>query len=145
MGRARHADKGVTSCLVIPGDKRDVSEGDPLVLGHSELFDGGLITAVFHEWDGSWQYLTHDGYERDKTDLVHQSHVFAADQSLRGLAEMPAGVWAGRSHPGDHWQFEVLEAKRTIDGTCRPLCPLGRPHGEPGPVSLSGPLRDTRP
>jgi hypothetical protein len=93
------------------GDEEIESQDDPLVFIRRELFDGGLITAVFHDWDGSWQYLTPEGYERDKTDLVHQSHVFAADPSLRELAEMPPGVWAGRSHPGDHWQFEVLEAQ----------------------------------
>ena len=87
------------------------AEVDPLVLVRTEFFDGGLITAVFHEWDGAWQYLTPEGYERDKTDLVRQSHVFAVDGSLRELAEMPPGVWASRSHPSDHWQFEVLEAE----------------------------------
>lgn len=89
-------------------EKREVPV-DPLVLVRRELFNGGLITAVFHEWDGAWQYLTSGGYERDKTDLVHQSHVHAADPTLREIAEMPPGVWAGRKSRTDHWIFEVLE------------------------------------
>jgi hypothetical protein len=110
-GRLRHAEEWSDELQLGAGRQQNQSEDDPLVLVRTELFDGGLITSVFHEWDGSWQYLTPDGYERDKTDLVHQSHVLAADPSLRKLAEMPPGVWAGRSHPGDHWQFEVLEAE----------------------------------
>ena len=81
---------------------------DPLVLVREELFQGGLITDVFHEWDGDWQYLTRDGYERDKTPLVHRSHVFAADPSLRETAEMPPGVWAHRHTREAGWHYEVL-------------------------------------
>src|SRR5215213_6529634 len=97
---AQSAFRGRTACLVDDtmkrarvsklekgtGEQQQGSEVNPLVLVRKELFDGTLITAVFHEWDGSWQYLTPDGYELDRTDLVHQSDVFAADAALRELA-----------------------------------------------------------
>jgi hypothetical protein len=82
---------------------------DPVIFVRSEVFEGKLVTSVFHDWDGDWQYLTDVEFRADRMEMAHQSHVFAQDPSVREIADMPVGVWAHRTHRGAPWAVAVLD------------------------------------
>ena len=70
-----------------------------------EAFDGKPILTVYHESDGDWQYLTEGVASPENAQLVHQSHVYDVDPSLRELASMPPGTWAVRQALGAPWSL----------------------------------------
>jgi hypothetical protein len=82
-----------------------MDEADPLVFVMRAIFDGRPVLTVYHEADGDWQYLTEGAATRENAQLVHQSHVYELDPSLRELASMPLGTWAVRHAPGVPWAF----------------------------------------
>jgi hypothetical protein len=90
---------------------RGADDHDPLVFVRGEAFDGALVTAVFHEWDGDWQYLTAEEFQPERMERAHQSHLIEVDPTLRELADMPPGVWAHRHEHGASWTFDVLDAE----------------------------------
>jgi hypothetical protein len=86
--------------------RRKIDEAqDPLVFVIRNMFDGEFVTTVYHESDGDWQYIT--GLDPDPdpatAQLVHQSHVYRVDPSLRELHTMPLGTWAVREEMGGRW------------------------------------------
>lgn len=87
--------------------RNDDDSGDPLVFVMRNMFDGELVTTVYHESDGDWQYITGSSPEPDPATahLVHQSHVYRADPTLRDLHAMPLGTWAVREARGGAWTF----------------------------------------
>ncbi|NYJ04048.1 hypothetical protein [Petropleomorpha daqingensis] len=78
---------------------------DPMVFVMREVFDGKPVLTVYHESDGDWQYLTEGQATQENCQIVHQSHVYEVDSSLRELASMPMGTWAVRHTPGAPWIF----------------------------------------
>ena len=76
---------------------------DPMVFVMREAFDGKPTLTVYHESDGDWQYLTEGQATQENAQIVHRSHVYEVDSSLRELASMPAGMWAVRHAPGAPW------------------------------------------
>ena len=80
---------------------------DPLVFVMRNMFDGEVVTTVYHESDGDWQYITGFSPDPDPNDaqMVHQSHVYSTDPTLRELHSMPLGTWATREAKGDAWTF----------------------------------------
>jgi hypothetical protein len=81
------------------------AETDPLVFLMRDVFLGRPILSVYHESDGDWQYLTDGDATRENAQLVHQSHVYKLDPSIRELHSMPLGTWATRAAPGEPWSF----------------------------------------
>ena len=81
------------------------SDDDPLVFVMRNMFDGEFVTTVYHELDGDWQYITGSSPEADPKDaqMVHQSHVYQADPTLRELHSLPLGTWAVREERGGAW------------------------------------------
>jgi hypothetical protein len=79
----------------------------PLVFVMRNMFDGELVTTVYHEADGDWQYITGSSPDPDPSaaQLVHQSHVYEVDPTLRELHSMPLGTWAVREARGGAWTF----------------------------------------
>ena len=82
-----------------------VSAPDPLVFAERAMFAGAPVLTVFHEADGDWQYLTSQDPAPEDAQLVHQSHVYEVDPSLRSLHSLPAGTWATRSAPEQEWVY----------------------------------------
>jgi hypothetical protein len=78
---------------------------DPLVFTLQDMHDGALVIAVYHETDGDWQYLTTMDPDPADARLIHQSHVYRIDPSLRPLHAMPKGTWAVRSEADEAWTF----------------------------------------
>jgi hypothetical protein len=87
--------------------RRDSSDEDPLVFVMRNLFAGETVTTVYHEMDGDWQYITGFDPQPDPAEaqLVHQSHVYRVDPTLRELHSMPLGTWATRDAIGDRWTY----------------------------------------
>jgi hypothetical protein len=86
-----------------------MTDPDPLVFVMKEVFDGEAVLTVYHESDDDWQYLTAGEATRENAQLVHQSHVFGLDPSLRELLSMPLGTWATRSSTEGPWHFGQVE------------------------------------
>lgn len=78
---------------------------DPLVFVSSDLFQGRAVLSVFHEVDGDWQYLTSMAPAQDEAQMVHQSHVYEVDATLRELHELPRGKFAVRAGAGRPWSI----------------------------------------
>lgn len=76
---------------------------DPLVFVERDMFEGVPVMTVYHEADGDWQYLTSKDPSPGDAQLVHQSHVYRQDPTLKELHSMPTGTWATRSAPGEPW------------------------------------------
>ena len=92
---------------VQPPKATDGKAGDgPLVFVMRDAFDGAVITSVFHEEDGDWQFLTGPVATRETAQLVHRSHVLALDPTLSQLDDMPQGMWAHRHGPDQPWHIE---------------------------------------
>ena len=79
------------------------ADRDPLVFAMRDMFEGAVVTIVFHESDGDWQYLTAPYPELADAQLVHQSHVYNTDPTLRELETMPSGFRATRDALGEQW------------------------------------------
>jgi hypothetical protein len=60
---------------------------------------------VIHAEDGSW--LVGDGINDPNPPgasvVAHMSHVIERNSSVAGLADLPVGHIATRTHPGDPW------------------------------------------
>ena len=87
--------------------RRNRGSDDPLVFVMCNMFDGEPVTTVYRESDGDRQYITGFSADADPEDaqLVHQSHVYQADPTLRVLHTMPLGTWAVREGAGGTWTF----------------------------------------
>src|SRR3712207_525647 len=87
--------------------RRASNNEDPLVFVMRNMFTGEMVTTVYHELDGDWQYITGSSPDPDPNDaqMVHQSHVYDTDPSLRELHSMPRGTWAVREEAGGSWTF----------------------------------------
>ncbi len=79
------------------------TDDDPLVFVEKNMFDGVPVLTVYHELDGDWQYLTSLNPSPADAQMVHQSHVYATDPSLKTLHSMPKGTWAARAARGEPW------------------------------------------
>ena len=72
----------------------------------SEAVQSGTepITYVSHHAeDGAWQFLGDSMAGESKPVLVCLHHPIDQDPSLKELADLPLGWWAGRSKPADPW------------------------------------------
>lgn len=68
--------------------------------------DRSPITYVTHEEaDGSWQFLSHDQFEKyeDVAVTVELRELLSIDPTLLELADMRKGYHAFRAKPKDHW------------------------------------------
>lgn len=86
-----------------------MSEKDPMVFVERDMFEGAPVLTVYHEDDDDWQYLTSPSPSPAKAQLVHQSHVYATDPSLKELHSMPQGSWATRAAIGEPWTYGTEE------------------------------------
>ena len=106
---ARKVATGYVVSIEYPKKTADRAAGDPLVFVMRDAFDGAVITSVFHEADGDWQFLTGPAISPDQAQLVHLSHVMSLDPALEELRDLPMGYCAHRDASDRPWQIEVDE------------------------------------
>lgn len=78
-------------------------------LAYTTIFvlQGSLpIVEVYHDHDGDWQFLCGTSNEAAHVKLVCLGCLIERDQSLFGLADLPAGWSAVRTSPGQTWKRE---------------------------------------
>jgi hypothetical protein len=106
-GDRRVATGRVVSIKPAKPDADAATHEDPVVFVMRDAFNGAVITRVFHEADGDWQFLTGADVSPDDAQLVHLSHVMALDPTLDEVADLPMGMWAHREGAGQVWHREV--------------------------------------
>jgi hypothetical protein len=106
---ARKVATGYVVSVERPGRSASRAESDPLVFAMRDAFDGAVITSVFHEMDGDWQFLTGPAVSPDQAQLVHLSHVMSLDPTLDELRDLPMGYRAHRDAADQPWQIDVDE------------------------------------
>jgi hypothetical protein len=52
---------------------------------------------------GDWQFLCGSNHDGDEPSLIHASHLFERDQSLRELQDLPANWDASRTTKDEPW------------------------------------------
>lgn len=66
--------------------------------------DSEPILYVSHdEDDGMWQFLCGDTHSTDDARIVSLNYVFALDNSVGELKDMPCGYYATRKSQKDKW------------------------------------------
>ena len=70
------------------------------------ILEGAPILFVYHDEDGSWQFIGNDDIVNDNDmKLVALREIIEMDESLLKLAEMPMGSEAMRSDKAKHWKI----------------------------------------
>ena len=108
---ARKVATGYVVSVEPPARKATRADSDPLVFVMRDAFDGAVITSVFHEADGDWQFLTGPAISPDQAQLVHLSHVMSLDPTLDELRDLPLGYCAHRHGPDHSWEIQVDEER----------------------------------
>lgn len=67
---------------------------------------GSPVLLVFHEDDGTWQFLASTETQPEEIVVAHISHLLDADGTLDYLADLPLGWKAWRESPDDPWERE---------------------------------------
>jgi hypothetical protein len=93
----------------------DVPAGTPVVTTAYVTSREKHVLLVTHEFDSEegvvWQFHAGDGeYSPDVLMLVRLDEIVALDPTLHGVARLPIGMQARRTHRGSEWEFTSLEA-----------------------------------
>ena len=72
------------------------------------VHDGQPILLVLHDIDdGSWQFLTGEGFNEADGMVVSLQNMVSRDPSLAELCDLPLGWKAYRQLPGAPWHWAV--------------------------------------
>jgi hypothetical protein len=64
---------------------------------------GALIQYVYHDMDGTWQFIDDGPTDREHIELVHLVHVVGANPAIASLADLPRGWMAYREAAERPW------------------------------------------
>ena len=71
------------------------------------LEQGGDILYVSHDQDdGMWQFLCGKSHEINDAKLVALKEIFALDNSISKIADMPCGYTATRKNATSKWKIQ---------------------------------------
>jgi hypothetical protein len=75
------------------------------------------ILLACHEEDGAWEFLSGGPIANEKLIVVCLNHVFALDNSIGELANLPCGWQAERTAPGQPWIRSVMPPEPPDEST----------------------------
>jgi hypothetical protein len=67
------------------------------------VFRGAAIAYVFHDREGTWQFVDAEPWVPDDFVVSHLGHIIEQEPSLAELADLPIGWGASRDGPEGPW------------------------------------------
>ena len=77
-----------------------------IICNHILEQDADILYVSHDEDDGMWQFLCGGSHEITNAKLVSLEEVFALDNSIAQLADMPCGYIASRTDIASEWKIQ---------------------------------------